>query len=132
MAPCFSVLFYLRDRDNLLQGKKCCPQSVPCSEVPLYTYIHRGKVLAAKFTLADFCTAYSSSCYTVEHSNKGHFGDNNFVSCREVVLISEGPLHCTYIQSKYLFCLSVTHMVSGPPNNSGEILVRGKPVHFYE
>ena len=28
---------------------------------------------------------------TVEHPNKGHYGANNFVLCREVVPISEGP-----------------------------------------
>ena len=27
--------------------------------------------------------------YTVEPPNNGHFGDNNFVPCREVVPISE-------------------------------------------
>ena len=30
--------------------------------------------------------------YTVEPTNKGHFGANSFVPCREVVPISEGPL----------------------------------------
>ena len=29
------------------------------------------------------------SVYTVEPLNKGHFGDNSFVPCREVVPISE-------------------------------------------
>ena len=29
---------------------------------------------------------------TVEPPNKGHYGDNDFVPCREVVPISEGPL----------------------------------------
>ena len=29
---------------------------------------------------------------TVESPNKGHFGANSFVPCREVVPISEGPL----------------------------------------
>ena len=29
---------------------------------------------------------------TVEPPNKGHFGANSFVPCREVVPISEGPL----------------------------------------
>ena len=30
--------------------------------------------------------------FTVEPPNKGHFGANSFVPCREVVPISEGPL----------------------------------------
>ena len=35
---------------------------------------------------------YSESIITVEPPNKGHYGDNDFVPCREVVPISEGPL----------------------------------------
>ena len=33
-----------------------------------------------------------SEVNTVEPPNKGHFGANSFVPCREVVPISEGPL----------------------------------------
>ena len=36
-------------------------------------------------------TGQHSRC-TVEPPNKGHFGANSFVPCREVVPISEGPL----------------------------------------
>ena len=48
--------------------------------------------------------------YTVEPPNKGHFGANSFVLCREVVPISEGPLSEVPLYYSYY---TVSHTISG-------------------
>ena len=57
---------------------------------------------------------------TVEPLNKGHFGANTFVPCREVVPISEGPLSEVPLYTKILqqeetsvvsYCTDLSHTV---------------------
>ena len=58
-----------------------------------YTCVMQAKYNLKKFSVRSYEIAKGLlQYYTVEPPNKGHYGANDFVPCREVVPISEGPL----------------------------------------
>ena len=57
--------------------------------------------------------------HTVEPPNKGHHETNDFVPCREVVLISEGPS-----SEVPLYMVVVGSYTKWGPSNQGHELVR--------
>ena len=69
-----------------------------------------------------------SIVYTVEPQNKGHFGANSFVPCREVVPISEGPLSEVPLYTIGVFILLANilpsvHSLTFPPTDSSSLAV---------
>ena len=55
---------------------------------PLHLAAAKGSINCLRW-LTENNLQYALSRITVEHLNKGHFGANSCVSCREVVPISE-------------------------------------------